>query len=296
VIATEGIRERAMPACVTCHESDGAKVIGAPHIAGQSATYLRRQLGAMSLGGRGSSVGWNPMPAEAHLLDDKDIAAVAAYYSSLKPVKGAGGDQAPASSMAMPAGIDMAAAKAIFDKRCVICHTNGGRGDKAGGYPNLTIQSTPYLAQALYSFRTRARPNARMREVIDSISFDDMTGLANYVNSLKPQPALLKPDARAALRGAALAMRGDPARGVPACLSCHGAKGVAELPLIPRLQGQSQLYLRNRLNNFAKPYNVALNALNPMPSIAGRLTDQERADLAAYFAAAAPLDKSATRP
>ncbi len=299
-IATEGIRERAIPACQSCHESSGAAIIGAPRIAGQSATFLRRQLSALRIGGRGSTVGWNPMPAEAHGLGDADIAAVAAYYSSLKPAKAAGGGQGAPASGAMllrtPAKIDMSAAKTIFQTRCVTCHANGGRGDEAGGFPNLTLQSTPYVAQSLYAFRARTRPNAKMRYVIDSLSFDQMTGLAAYVDSLAPRPALAKPDADAAARGAAIATRGAPDRGVPACLSCHGAKPTAALALIPRLQGQSAVYLRARLNKFARPSAVGPSSMNPMPSIAGRLTDQERADLAAYFAAAAPLAKPASVP
>jgi cytochrome c553 len=298
-IALEGIRERAIPACAMCHEGSGGQLIGAPHIAGQSATFLRRQLAAMQLGGRGSTVWWNPMPAEAHDLDKDDIAAVAAYYSGLTPAKVAGGGQVAPAPRAMLAGpgarIGMAAAKQIFETRCVTCHTNGGRGDQAGGFPNLTLQSTSYVAQSLYAFRTRARPSPKMRYVIDGLSFDDMTGVADYVNGLTPQPALAKPDALAAARGAAIAKWGFADRGVPACLSCHDAKGVDALPLIPRLQGQSPLYLRNRLNNFAEPYSVNLSALNPMPSIASKLTDQERADVAAYFAAAAPLEKRAGR-
>jgi cytochrome c553 len=123
-----------------------------------------------------------------------------------------------------------------------------------------------------------------------------MRSLAHYVNGLTPQPSPAKPDAAAALRGAALATRGDPARGVPTCLSCHDAKGVAALPLIPRLQGQNAFYLRRRLALFAAPYGKNLSALNPMPLIAGKLTEQERSDLAAYFAAAAPLEKPAARP
>jgi cytochrome c553 len=128
-----------------------------------------------------------------------------------------------------------------------------------------------------------------------------MTNLASYVNSLTPQPALAKPYADAASRGAAIAMHGVPDRGVPACLGCHDAKGTAALPLIPRLQGQSPFYLRNRLDNFAqpyeaKPYGVDTSSLNPMPAIAGNLTDRERADLAAYFAAAAPQEKAAAHP
>jgi cytochrome c553 len=298
-IAAEGIRERAIPACSNCHESEGAKINGAPRIAGQSATFLRRQLGAMGRGGRGATVPWNPMPAVAHDLDKNDIAAVAAYYSGLTPARAAGGDR-PAQglqSTRLPSetGWAAGAAKAIFETRCMKCHVNGGRGDPQGNYPNLTIQGSSYVAQSLYEFRTAARPGVKMREVTDSLTFDQLKSLANYVNGLSPQRALAKPDADAASRGAAIAMRGVPARGVPACLSCHDANGVAALPLIPRLQGQNALYLRNKLNNFAKPYNVNLSALNPMPSIAGQLTDRERADLAAYFAAAAPLEKPEAR-
>jgi cytochrome c553 len=303
-IATEGIRERAIPACAYCHESTGSKITGAPHIAGQNAAFLRRELGAMRLGGRGSSGQWNPMSAVAHDLGDNDISALAAYYSGLKPAKAAPVAQTaqmPQAATAADVNGNPDAAKQIFETRCTKCHAKDGRGDKEGSFPNLTIQTAPYVAQSLYSFRTRARPNEKMLEVIDSLSFDDMTNLASYVNSLTPQPALAKPDADAASRGAAIAMHGAPDRGVPACLGCHDANGTAALPLIPRLQGQSPFYLRNRLDNFAqpyeaKPYGVDTSALNPMPAIAGALTDRERADLAAYFAAAAPQEKAAAHP
>jgi cytochrome c553 len=134
-----------------------------------------------------------------------------------------------------------------------------------------------------------------MSQSANSVTFAQMASLALYIDGLPPQRALAKPDMAAAARGALIATNGAPARGVPACLSCHGAKGVAALPLIPRLQGQNVIYLRNKLNSFAKPYAAKLSALNPMPSIASPLTDQERADLAAYFAAAAPIEKTAVR-
>jgi cytochrome c553 len=216
-------------------------------------------------------------------------------------VKTVGGAQAEAAAPSGPVSpstgkTDMAAAKQLFETRCVKCHDNGGRGDLDGGYPDLTIQAAPYVAQSLYSFRTRARPNEKMLEVIDSLNFDEMTALANYVNSLKPEPALPKPDKDAAARGEAIATKGAPDRGVPACLGCHDAKATAALPLIPHLQGQSAFYLRNRLDAFASSYDTDFSSLNPMPGIAVKLTDRERADLAAYFAAAAPLEKSASQP
>jgi len=300
VIAMEGIPERAIPACANCHESAGAAIIGAPHIAGQSAIFLRRQLGAMGHGGRGSTLPWNPMPAVAHDLGKNDIAAVAAYYSSLKPAKAAGGGQVQQSPQAIlpirNINSGIAAAKHTFDTRCITCHLDHGRGDPQGNYPNLTILTEPYAAQSLYAFHIGARPSVKMRQSTVDQSVDDMTNLADYLNNLTPEPALAMPDANAVSRGAAIAMHGAAARGVPACLSCHDAKGVAALPLIPPLQGQNVFYLRRKLDNFSRPDAANLSALNPMPSIASKLTAQERADLAAYFAAASPLKKPAARP
>jgi cytochrome c553 len=290
IIATQGIRERAIPACANCHDSAGSAIVGAPHIAGQSATFLKRQLGALRLGGRGSTVSWNPMSAEAHHLADNDIDALAAFYSGLQPAKAAGAANMPHAML--PQG-DMAVAKALFETRCVKCHANVGRGDPEGGFPDLTIQSAPYIAQNLFSFRTRARTNNKMEEVVDVLNFDDMTSLANYVGSLAPQKALVKVDADAAARGAAIATNGLPARNVPACLNCHGDKGTSALPLIPRLQGQSVVYMTAKLDEFAGPLGENINTLNPMPAIAAQLTSREREDLAAYFAAQAPLEKTA---
>jgi len=300
LIATLGIPELAVPACSSCHESSGSTITGAPHIAGQSATYLRRELGAMRRGGRGSSVWWNPMPAVAHDLGDKDITALAAYYSGLKPGKAPGGSGGPPTRppMLLVANqTDIATAEKTFETRCVKCHINNGRGDPQGNFPNLTIQTTPFVAQSLYAFHVGVRPSSKMSQATQGLSFGELGSIAAYVNSLKPQPALETQAAPAVEpSGAAIATAGDAARGIPACLSCHGAKGVAALPLIPRLQGQNRYYLRRRLDYFAKPYAENLSALNPMPSIARKLTDRERADLAVYFAAAPLLGKSRTQP
>ncbi len=295
-IASQGIRERAIPACSNCHESNGASITGAPHIAGQSAAYLRRELGAMRQGGRGATLWWNPMSTVAHDLGDRDIAAVAAYYSGLKPAKATDAETIAQAAPGTLAKTDMAAAREIFATRCMKCHVNGGRGDVEGNYPNLTIQTKGYAAQSLYAFRTRARWNDKMQQVTDALSFDQMTSLAGYIESLAPRPALAKIDAQAAARGADIAVHGLAGRGVPACLGCHGAKGVAALGLIPPLQGQNAAYLRKMLDSFARADGVNRNTLNPMPAVAGRLTDKERAALAAYFAAASPLQKPIARP
>jgi cytochrome c553 len=294
-ISAQGLPHQAIPPCASCHESAGAQITGAPHIAGQSATYLLRQLRAMGRGGRGSTVGWNPMVAVAHDLDAKDVAALAAYYSSLKPAKGSTSTPVAPSPQPAGSGAGLAAAKQTFATVCMKCHVNGGRGDIEGDYPNLTLQTTPYMAQSLYAYRTGVRRSVKMRETTNSLTFDQLADIAAYLNSLQPRRALAKVDADAAARGAVIATKGVPGRGVAACLSCHGETGVNALPLIPRLQGQNGVYLAKKLNSFARPYGARPNALNPMPAIASALTERERADLAAYFAAA-PLAPKPARP
>ena len=284
-IAAQGLPARALPACSTCHEGNGTTVSKAPRLAGQSQTYLRRQLGALRRGDRGSTVTWNPMPAEAHDLDDRDIAALAAYYADLPPSKGAPARPIVAPTPTFTAGL--AAAKALFETRCVKCHLDGGRGDTDGLYPDLTLQSRPFVAQALYSMRTRARPNSAMTDVVDGLTLEELASLAAYVDGLAPRRSVGKVDVASAARGEALA------RGAPGCLSCHDAKGTSALPLIPRLQGQTAAYLKRRLDNFALRYDVDRSALNPMPAIAGKLTEAQRRDLANYFAASAPMAKTA---
>ena len=229
------------------------------------------------------------MTAEAHDLTDGDIVGLSAYYASLKPTKGT---DAPLAAAAWPKG-DLARGKDLFDTLCSKCHLNGGRGDEAGLTPDITLQAAPYVAQQLHDFRARIRTSNKMLETTESITYDDMASVASYLNTLAPQPALAPFDKAAAARGARLAEHGDTTRDLPACTSCHSGDGVAALPLISRLQGQSAPYLRNRLDLFASELGTQISALNPMPAMAQKLTNDERADLAAYFAAAAPLPKPA---
>jgi cytochrome c553 len=58
-----------------------------PTISGQNAAYLRMQLRAFQEGGRGDTGPYDPMPADAHGLQETDIRAVADYYASLPAAK-----------------------------------------------------------------------------------------------------------------------------------------------------------------------------------------------------------------
>lgn len=81
-------------------------------------------------------------------------------------------------------------------------------------------------------------------------------------------------------RGGALYDAGDPARGLPACVSCHGAAGNSSIVANPKLSGQFTSYTHKQLVDFTTP-----NRQQPiMTTYAKMLTDAEKKDIAAWLA------------
>ena len=65
-----------------------------------------------------------------------------------------------------------------------------------------------------------------------------------------------------------------------ACISCHGEKGISTIGMFPSLAGQTANYTYKQLRDYADDKRV-----NPlMSSIAKGLSEQDSADLAAWFA------------
>lgn len=90
----------------------------------------------------------------------------------------------------------------------------------------------------------------------------------------------------------AAAAAGDVAAGrrkALACQTCHGLDGLSKLPEAPHLAGQPEPYLVKSLDEYRK--GVRKNEM--MAIVAGNLSDQDIADLAAYYAA---IEISATPP
>jgi cytochrome c553 len=84
-------------------------------------------------------------------------------------------------------------------------------------------------------------------------------------------------------KGAALYADGDAARGLPACVSCHGAAGNSTITVNPKLAGQHESYLYKQLVNFTTPERNQ----PVMTTFATMLSDTEKKDIAAYLAAQA---------
>lgn len=81
-------------------------------------------------------------------------------------------------------------------------------------------------------------------------------------------------------RGATLYADGDPARGLPSCVSCHGAAGNSTIVANPKLAGQPEGYLYKQLVDFTKPER----AQPIMTLYAKMLTDDEKRNISAYLA------------
>lgn len=80
-------------------------------------------------------------------------------------------------------------------------------------------------------------------------------------------------------KGATLYDSGDSARGIPACVSCHGAAGNSTIAVNPKLSGQIDAYTHKQLVDFTTP-----NRANPvMTPYAKALTEEEKKNIAAYL-------------
>lgn len=63
------------------------------------------------------------------------------------------------------------------------------------------------------------------------------------------------------------------------CHACHGANGIAVLPNAANIAGQTEMYLAKALHDFKKGERKQDN----MTVVAQQLSDQDIADLAAYY-------------
>ena len=65
------------------------------------------------------------------------------------------------------------------------------------------------------------------------------------------------------------------------CQTCHGLDGLSRLPEAPHLGGQPEIYLAKSLDDFRK----GIRRNDMMSIVVQQLSDQDVADLAAYYAA-----------
>ena len=83
LLARSGDESKQLQACANCHGPGGSgERFAAPYLEGQSATYLATTIEEWKSGARANDAG-EQMVVVARRLDDRDTAAVAAYFAGI---------------------------------------------------------------------------------------------------------------------------------------------------------------------------------------------------------------------
>ena len=176
-------------------------------------------------------------------------------------------------------------ASTLAQQVCSNCH--GLTGDAVSpNFPNLAGQVEPYLVAQLNGFRSHDRRDPAGFEYMWGLSRnltdDQIKGLAAYYAAQTPMVQAIEGDAARLAFGKALFETGVADKGVPACASCHGAKGEGNATF-PRLAGQHADYLAKQLVVFQRTDERPEGAI--MKTVAHELTQQNIDDVSSYLQA-----------
>jgi cytochrome c553 len=134
-------------------------------------------------------------------------------------------------------------------KACAICHGEQGEGiTKTEYYPRLAGKPAGYLHNQLINFRERRRNVPIMTYMVAYLSDDYLREIAEYYSKLAPHyPPPVGGSTVTLAHGEAIVTKGDPSRGIPACVSCHGPKLSGMEPAVPGIVGLNAQYIGAQL-------------------------------------------------
>ncbi|WP_202843744.1 c-type cytochrome [Luteimonas saliphila] len=181
---------------------------------------------------------------------------------------------------------------------CAACHGLDGNPPEGLPYPRIAGQSERYVAQQLALFKSGERNTglaAAMIPFAAPLSAQDMRDLGAFF-ATKSAGAGIADDAVVADGryqgmkffeiGQQLYRAGDGARGIPACMACHGPSGAGNPgPAYPAVAGQEAAYVDRRLQEYraGTTSQQDRHLFDIMATIAAPLTDQEIQALASYL-------------
>src|SRR6476620_8944936 len=108
---------------------------------------------------------------------------------------------------------------------CVTCHGQSGQGTNNGYFPRIAGKPAGYLYNQLVAFRDGTRKYPPMNYLVAYLPDRYLREIAEHFAALRPPFAAHEAppaDAATLARGEALVTAGDPQKGVPACMACHG--------------------------------------------------------------------------
>jgi len=182
---------------------------------------------------------------------------------------------------------------------CTACHGMDGNPIEGMPYPRIAGQSERFIARELALFKAGQRTSGMALAMVPfamDLSAQDMRDLGAFYESqtaaagIADDTLVTEAGAYKDLKfyqiGEQLYRGGDPARGIPACLACHGPSGAGNPgPAYPAVSGQESGYVQTRLHEYRAGVAEAEDArlFQIMATVAGPLTDQEIAALASYL-------------
>jgi len=192
------------------------------------------------------------------------------------------------SAQAATASADTGAAKAAT---CTACH--GPAGNSANPlWPNLASQNAAYIVGQLKLFKANTRINSQgvMMGMAQTLDDQGMLDVAAYfsmqtLTGLEADPSYWQ-------AGQKLYRGGDTARGIPACMACHGPSGHGNPAAgYPSLRSQHAQYVVKELTEYAGGKRYTTNDKGEsaggansaiMATIAQRLSPEDMRNLASY--------------
>ncbi|HWS78425.1 MAG TPA: c-type cytochrome [Thermomonas sp.] len=179
---------------------------------------------------------------------------------------------------------------------CAACHGLDGNAMQQNA-PRIAGMPERYIAKQLAQFKHGERTSglaAMMAPFAAPLSNQDMRDIGAWFATQKAGSGVADDTAIAAGAnkgmkfyqvGERLYRAGDAARGIPACMACHGPSGAGNPgPAYPAVTGQQSAYVARRLEEYRTGTTTAKDAahFNLMARVAKPLTDEEIQSLGSY--------------
>lgn len=169
---------------------------------------------------------------------------------------------------------------------CTECHGAQGRAAPDGYFPRIAGKPAGYLYNQLVNFHDGRRNYRLMTQMVEPLTDSYLREMAEHFAALDlpyPAPSPVSATAQELQRGEQLALHGDAARQVPACVQCHGAALTGVQPSIPGLLGLPRDYLNAQMGAWRSGQRRA-HAPDCMATITRRLNDSDVSAVSGWLA------------
>ena len=225
--------------CNACHGQHGNSTNAEiPSLTRLYPQYLKTAIAAYASGTRQHAL----MKSFVSALSEDDIERLGLYYATQDPV-----------SSGKP-GKGTAAAGEQIALTCTGCHGEHGNSEQAN-VPSLAGQNVRYIINALNAYKSGARRQKDMQNVIKELKPADIDNVAAYYAMQSPlRPKVKIPE--------------NPIELSAKCDRCHGENGFSAVLNIPRIGGQIESYLVKSLKSYKQDRrtNSAMHAMSDVLS------------------------------